>query len=133
MDVLQKSQLKQSELKVKLTELLDTPAETRAESFNDDLREATAQVKSVELEVQAALLAHPVTAEIVEKRTAAKPTETAEDKELVELRQAVHFSKYVAAALERRRCPSRSGAGIKPAPRHCSELLSHGDVGPCED
>ena len=102
MDTLQKVQLKQSELRVKLSELLDTPVETRAETFADDLGALTSQVKSVELEVQAAILAQP---EIVEKRSEEKPTETAEERELLELRSAVHFSKYVAAAL--------SGGGVQ--------------------
>ena len=96
MDTLQKSQLKQSELKVKLTELLDTPVETRAESFADDLGTLTAQVKSVEAEVQAAILAQP---EVTEKRSEEKLTETSEERELVELRSEVDFGKYIAAAL----------------------------------
>ena len=102
MDTLQKVQLKQSELKVKLSEMLDAPAETRAETFADDLGVLTSQVKSVELEVQAALLAQT---EIVEKRAEEKQTETSEDKELRELRSEVNFGKYIAAAL--------SGGGIR--------------------
>ena len=96
MDTLQKVQLKQSELKVKLSEMLDAPVETRAETFADDLGVLTSQVKSVELEVQAALLAQT---EIVEKRAEEKQPETSEDKELRELRSEVNFGKYIAAAL----------------------------------
>ena len=96
MDTLQKSQLKQSELKVKLTELLDTPVETRAESFAEELGKLTTEVKSVEAEVQAALLAQP---EVTEKRSEEKLTETSEERELLELRSEVDFGKYIAAAL----------------------------------
>ena len=112
MDTLQKVQLKQSELKVKLSELLDTPVETRAETFADDLGALTSQVKSVELEVQAALLAQP---EIVEKRAEEKPTETAEEKELRELRAEVNFGKYIAGAL--------SGGGVRTGAEN--ELNEH--------
>ena len=105
MDALQKVQLKQSELKVKLSELLVTPVETRGESFQEDLGKLTAEVKGVEAEVQAALLAQP---EIVEKRSEEKPTETSEEKELRELRSEVNFGKYIAAAL--------SGGGVRSGP-----------------
>ena len=45
MDTLQKVQLRQSELRSKLTELIDTPTETRGESFADDLARITSQVR----------------------------------------------------------------------------------------
>ena len=47
MDTLQKSQLKQSELKV--NEMLDTDAEKRSESFEEDLKTLTKQVKQAEI------------------------------------------------------------------------------------
>ena len=112
MDALQKIQLRQSELRVKLNELLGTPLETRAETFPEDLGALTAQLKNVETEVQAAILAQP---EIVEKRSEEKPAETAEEKEVRELRAEVNFGKYIAAAL--------SGGGIRDGAE--AELNQH--------
>ena len=102
MNAVQKFQLKQSELKVKLTDLLEIPVETRAESFAEDLGKLTAQVKAVEGEVQAALLAQP---DVVEKRAEEKPTETSEEKEIAELRGKADFGRYIAGAL--------SGGGVR--------------------
>lgn len=96
MDALQKVQLRQSELRIRLNALLETPAETRAESFSEDLGRLTAEVKAGEGEIQAAILAAP---EVVETRSEERPTHTSEERELLELRSAVHFEKYVAAAL----------------------------------
>ena len=102
MDTLQKLQLRQSEVKVKLSELLDTPTETRSESFSEDLAKLSAQAKAVEVEVQAAILASP---EIVEER--ANDT-SSEGKELMELRAKTDFGRYVAGAL--------SGGGVRNGP-----------------
>ena len=100
MDTLQKSQLKQSELKVKLNEMLDTDAEKRSESFEEDLKTLTKQVKQAEIVVNAALLAapEPEAAERVEAR-AEVVTETAEEKAEVELRSKINFGRYIGAAM----------------------------------
>ena len=105
MDALQKVQIRQSELKVKLNEMLDTPAETRSESFTEDLGKLSAQVKGLEVEIQAALLSQP---ETVEMRSEEKPAETSEAKELLELRSQADFGRYIAAAL--------SGGGVRNGP-----------------
>ena len=52
----QKIQLRQSEAKVKMGELLDSDVETRSASFADDLTAITTELRSVEVELQAALL-----------------------------------------------------------------------------
>ena len=100
LDTLQKSQLKQSELKVKLNEMLDTDAEKRSESFEEDLKTLTKQVKQAEIVVSAALLAapEPEAAERVEAR-AEVVTETAEEKAEVELRSKINFGRYIGAAM----------------------------------
>ena len=59
MDRLQKLQLRQSETRSKIAEMLDTPAEQRAETFNGDLGKLTGEMKSLEGEVQAAIVATP--------------------------------------------------------------------------
>ena len=104
MDTLQKAQLRVSEIKTKITDLLDLPTEKRGEDFDDKLVAAMEQTKSAEKELQAALLSQPAeTAEkVVEKR--AEVTETTIDKHEVELRAAVHFGRYIGAAM--------SGTGI---------------------
>ena len=97
MDTLQKAQLKQSELKVKLNEMLDTAEEQRAESFETDLQALTKQVKATEIELSAALLAQPEPDKAVEKR--AEDTETLEEKAEVELRSKIVFGRYIASAM----------------------------------
>ena len=121
MDTLQKSQLKQSELKVKLNEMLDTAEEQRAESFETDLKALTQQVKQAEIVVSAALLAapEPEAAEKVEAR-AEVVTETAEDKAEVELRSEINFGKYIAVAM--------AGTGVTSGPE--AELNEHLNLEP---
>ena len=48
--------LRQSELRTKIGDMLDTPAETRAESFDDDLSKVTREMRSLETEIQAAIV-----------------------------------------------------------------------------
>jgi hypothetical protein len=98
-DIVQKSQLKVSEIKAKITGLLETAEEKRSEDYDGDLEKAMKLVRPAEVALQAALLAQPEeTAEKVEKR-AEVVTETAEEKAEVELRSKVDFGRYVAASL----------------------------------
>ena len=97
MDKVQKAQLKVSEIKTKITDLLELPTEKRGEDFDDNLAEAMQQVKRGELELQAALLAQPEPDKAVEKR--AEVTETAEQREEVELRSKINFGRYIASAM----------------------------------
>ena len=52
----QKIQLRQSEAKVKMGELLDSDVETRSATFTDDLTAITTELRNVESELQAAIL-----------------------------------------------------------------------------
>ena len=54
---LQKLQLRQSEARASMGALLDTEPEKRAESFGDDLGKLTKEMRSLEGEIQAALVA----------------------------------------------------------------------------
>ena len=87
-------QLRQSGLREKISELLNTPLETRSESFTQDLGALTSELKESETELQAALLIEPTP---TETRTEIDPT--SEDRELIELRSQTNFGKYVAASL----------------------------------
>ena len=99
MDIVQKCQLHISEVKAKITDLLETPTEKRGEDYDGDLEKAMKMVRPAETQLQAALLAQPEeTAEkVVEKR--AEVTETAEDKAETELRSKINFCKYIGAAM----------------------------------
>ena len=55
----QKLALRQSELRQKIGDMLDTPAETRAETFDDDLSKMTREARSIEGEIQAAIVSEP--------------------------------------------------------------------------
>ena len=99
MDIVQKCQLHISEVKAKITDLLETPTEKRSEDYDGDLEKAMKQVRPAETQLQAALLAAPEeTAEkVVEKR--AEVTETSEQREETELRSKINFGKYIGAAM----------------------------------
>ena len=96
MDKIQTLQLRQSELKVKVQEMLDTPAETRGENFTDELGQLTKQVKDVEVELQAALVTAP---DPEETRIENADLATPEEREIRELRSQVHFGRYISAAI----------------------------------
>ena len=98
MDIVQKCQLHISEVKAKITDLLETAEEKRGEDYDGDLEKAMKQVRPAETQLQAALLAQPEPEKAVEKR-AEQPTETAEEKAEVELRSKVNFGKYIGAAM----------------------------------
>ena len=68
MDLVQKAQLQVSEVKSKITDLLELPTEKRGEDFDGDLATCTKEVKSAEVALQAALLAQPEPDKAVEKR-----------------------------------------------------------------
>ena len=97
MDKVQKAQLKVSEVKTKITDLLELPTEKRGEDFDDDLAKCTKEVKSAEVELQAALVSQPEPDKAVEKR--AEVTETSEEKAEVELRSKINFGRYIASAM----------------------------------
>ena len=59
MDRLQKLQLRQSEVRTSLAEMLDTPAEKRSETFDGDLGTLTGEMKSLEGQIRAALVMTP--------------------------------------------------------------------------
>ena len=100
MDIVQKAQLHISEVKAKITDLLETAEEKRGEDFDGDLEKAMKQVKPAEVQLQAALLAQPEeTAEKVVEKRAEVVTETAEEKAEVELRSKVNFGRYIGAAM----------------------------------
>ena len=60
---LQKVQMRQSELKVKLNAMLDTEIEKRSETYSDDLDKLTKELRGIEGEYQAALVADNSTTE----------------------------------------------------------------------
>ena len=59
MDRLQKLQLRQSEVRGEIGELLDQPVEKRAETYQDDLGKLTREAKGLETQVQAAIVSTP--------------------------------------------------------------------------
>ena len=59
MDNVQKLQLRQSELKVQINEMLESTLETRSATFTSDLGNLTRDAKGVEVELQAAIIAAP--------------------------------------------------------------------------
>ena len=59
MDRLQKLQLRQSELRTSIADLLDQPVEKRADTYQGDLDGLTGQAKGLESEIRAALVITP--------------------------------------------------------------------------
>ena len=93
MNRLQKLQLRQSEVRVDLGKLLDTPEAERTDTYGDDLSKLTREVRSLETDVGAAIAAgEDVVEEIATK-------DTPEGKEYRELRSNVDFGRYVSAAM----------------------------------
>ena len=93
MNRLQKLQLRQSEVRVDLGKLLDTPEAERTDTYTDDLSKLTREVRSLETDVGAAIAA----GEDVVEEVATK--DTPEGKEYRELRSSVDFGRYVSAAM----------------------------------
>ena len=90
---LQKLQLRQSEVRVSLGKLLDTPEAERTDTYADDLGKLTKEVRSLEMDVGAAIAAGEDKVEEVATK------DTAEGKEYRELRANVDFGRYVSAAM----------------------------------
>ena len=90
---LQKLQLRQSEVRVELGKLLDTPEAERTDTYADDLGKLTREVRSLETDVGAAIAAGDDKVEEVATK------DTPEGKEYRELRDNVDFGRYVSAAM----------------------------------
>ena len=93
MNRLQKLQLRQSEVRVDLGKLLDTPEAERTDTYGDDLGKLTKEVRSLETDVGAAIAAGDDKVEEVATK------DTPEGKEYRELRASVGFGRYVSAAM----------------------------------
>ena len=113
---LQKLQLRQSEARASMGALLDTEPEKRAESFGDDLGKLTKEMRSLEGEIQAALVAGEDKVEGKWKwgkgegkwgdadgrSTETVTTDTPEDRELRQLIDGSNVGEIFDAALEKR-------------------------------
>ena len=86
---LQRVQLRQSELRQKINDLLGV--EDRSDEQNNELADLTGKMTAVEVELRAALVADDT------ERTT-KPTEDAEDRERRELRSKTGIADFVRAA-----------------------------------
>ena len=93
MNRLQKLQLRQSEVRVDLGKLLDTPEAERTDAYADDLGKLTKEVRSLETDVGAAIAAGDDKVEEIATK------DTPEGKEYRELRSSVDFGRYVSAAM----------------------------------
>ena len=93
MNRLQKLQLRQSEVRVDLGKLLDTPEAERTETYADDLGKLTKEVRSLETDVGAAIAVGD------DKVDEVATKDTPEGKEYRELRAGVDFGRYVSAAM----------------------------------
>ena len=129
MDNVQKLQLRQSELKVQINEMLESTLETRSATFTADLGNLTRDAKGVEVELQAAIIAAPDTLETRKEYA----DNDAEGRELLELRSQTDFGRYIAAAMTGGGV--RSGAELEynqarniPEDRFSLELLTR-DLG----
>ena len=94
----QKLQMKLSEARQTLGGLLDKATEERSETWNADLEMTKSELRSLETQLQGALMIEDDKTE-TETVTTETVTETREDKEKRELRNAVDFRNYLAAAL----------------------------------
>ena len=99
MDAVQKVQLRISESRQKLSGLLDTELDKRSETFEDDLKVQATALRSMESELQAALLIAPDPETRETRNDPETTTETAAEKELRELRGKLDFGRYVSAAM----------------------------------
>ena len=93
MNRLQKLQLRQSEVRVDIGKLLDTPEAERTEAYADDLGKLTKEIRSLETDVGAAIAAGDDKVEEIATK------DTPEGKEYRELRSSVDFGRYVSAAM----------------------------------
>ena len=103
---LNRLRLRQSELRQKIGALLDTELEKRSETFDADLTKLSNEARSLETELQAALIVEP-DAVTVETRADTPDRET---RELAELTARASAGAIYAAALEQR---STDGATLE--------------------
>ena len=92
----QKVQLRQAEIRKQLGAMLDVPPETRSETHETDLAKLTLELRSLEGELAAAILAEP------EPVTTETRNDDAEGREIRQLEGRVQFGSYVQAALSQR-------------------------------
>ena len=92
MTILQKLQLKQSEIREKLNTLLGL--ETRTEEQDSELTTLTAEGTAIEPEIRAAIIAAPDV-----EQTIVTPLGDPETRERLELRGRASFGRYLVAAL----------------------------------
>ena len=90
---LQRLQLRQSEARQRLGDLLDTDLETRSETHDADVRSLTAELRGLEVDLQAAILIDPEPT--TETRT---EDDDGESLELRELRERAELRGFLAAA-----------------------------------
>ena len=93
MNRLQKLQLRQSEVRVDIGKLLDTPEAERTDTYPEDLGKLTKEIRSLETDVGAALAAGEDKVEEIATK------DTPEGKEYRELRSSIDFGRYVSAAM----------------------------------
>ena len=94
MTVLQKLQLRQSEIRESINKLLGN--DSRSETEQAELEKLTGAAQGIEVELRAAIVAED------DKKEVITPTEDAEARERRELREKVKVSDHLAAALEGR-------------------------------
>ena len=104
---LQRIQLKQSEARKALAEMLDTPEDKRSETFTADLDAKRNELTALESELQAALVLDSEEQAAVTDDDAGA-SDDAEGRELRQLQDQIEFSTYIAAAL--------AGHGIAQGP-----------------
>ena len=105
MNRLQKLQLRQSEVRVDLGKLLDTPEAERTDTYGDDRDKLTKEVRSLETDVAGAIAAGDGQVQEIATK------DTSEGKEYRELRSSVDFGRYVSAAMGGR--PVTDGAELE--------------------
>ena len=87
----QKIELRQSELRKAVNDMLAVEQEKRGETFEADMAKTVGELRSLETELQAAIVAEPP---VHEERS-----DTPEGRELRELRNAVSFERYIRSAM----------------------------------
>ena len=91
----QKIELRQSELRKAINDMLAVEPEKRGETFEADMAKTVGELRSLETELQAAIVAEPPVQET-------RNDDTPEGREMRELRERVDFGDYVQAALSLR-------------------------------
>ena len=94
-------QVQQSETREKISNLLNTPTGERGDTFDTELREATAEAAKLEVELRAALAAEADDEREAREAVAAAGVDP-ETRERLELRGRAHFGGFLLAALQGR-------------------------------